>query len=132
MSESSSIDNLREIYARLRAPDGCPWDREQTELTTVPHIAEEAEELREALESRNWSHAADELGDVLGNVVMIAQIAEEHGRFTFEDVVRSVSEKLVRRHPHVFGDAIAATPEDVLALWNEVKQQERTQASAPK
>lgn len=132
MSESPSTENLRQIYARLRAPDGCPWDREQTELTIVPHIVEEAEELREALESQNWSHAADELGDVLGNVVMIAQIAEEQGRFTFEDVVRSVSDKLVRRHPHVFGDATAATPEDVLALWNKVKQQERTPTSTPR
>lgn len=130
MIERSSIDDLREIYARLRAPDGCPWDREQNELTIVPHIVEEAEELREALLREDWVHAADELGDVLGNVVMIAQIAEEHRRFTFDDVVRAVSDKLVRRHPHVFGNATAATPEDVLALWNQVKQQEQEQARA--
>lgn len=122
-----SLEGLRHIYARLRRPDGCPWDREQTELTTVPHIVEEAEELREALDAGNWADAADELGDVLGNVIMIAQIAEEHGRFTFEDVVSSISAKLIRRHPHVFGDATADTADDVLTLWNQVKQQEREQ-----
>lgn len=129
LAGSASVEGLRQIYARLRRPDGCPWDREQTELTTVPHLVEEAEELREALENEDWVHAADELGDVLGNVIMIAQIAQQEGRFTFEDVVRSISEKLIRRHPHVFGDANAETADDVLTLWNQVKHQEREQAS---
>jgi tetrapyrrole methylase family protein/MazG family protein len=125
LAGGSSMAALRHIYARLRRPDGCPWDREQSELSTVPHIVEEAGELREALAMHDWQHSADELGDILGNVLMIAQIAEEQGRFTFEDVVTAVSEKLVRRHPHVFGDLQAATPEEVLDIWNTVKQQER-------
>ena len=125
LSGTPSVAALRQIYARLRRPDGCPWDREQTELSTVPHIVEEAEELLEALEREDWSHAAEELGDVLGNVVMIAQIAAERGAFTFEDVVASISAKLVRRHPHVFGDMQASSSDDVLTIWNAVKQQER-------
>jgi uncharacterized protein YabN with tetrapyrrole methylase and pyrophosphatase domain len=125
LAGSSSMAALRHIYARLRRPDGCPWDREQSELSTVPHIVEEADELREALEAMDWRHSADELGDILGNVLMIAQIAEERGRFTFEDVVTAVSEKLIRRHPHVFGDMQATTPDEVLGIWNTVKQQER-------
>lgn len=124
-----SLSALRQIYARLRRPDGCPWDREQTELSTLPHIVEETDELREALEREDWPHAAEELGDILGNVLMIAQIAEEQGRFTFEDVVIAISSKLVRRHPHVFGDASASNPDEVLAIWNTVKQQEREQAA---
>lgn len=125
LSGTPSVAALRQIYARLRRPDGCPWDREQTELSTVPHILEEAEELREALEREDWGHAAEELGDVLGNVIMIAQIAAERGAFTFEDVVASINAKLVRRHPHVFGDMQANSPDEVLDIWNAVKQQER-------
>ena len=120
-----SLPALRRIYARLRRPSGCPWDREQTELTTLPHISEEVDELRDALEREDWQHAAEELGDVLGNVLMIAQIAHEQGRFSFEDALTSMSAKLVRRHPHVFGDAHAANPDEVLELWNQIKQQER-------
>jgi tetrapyrrole methylase family protein / MazG family protein len=129
LTANQSFAALQQIYARLRRPDGCPWDREQTELTTVPHIIEETDELREALELGDWAHAAEELGDVLGNVLMIAQIAHEHGHFGFEDVVASVSAKLIRRHPHVFGDARADNPADVLAIWNQVKQQERADST---
>lgn len=125
LSGTPSIAALRQIYARLRRPDGCPWDREQSELSTVPHLFEEANELRDALEHEDWVHAAEELGDVLGNVLMIAQIAEERGAFTFADVVTSISTKLVRRHPHVFGNQTADSAEDVLAIWKQVKQEER-------
>ena len=127
LSGTPSIAALRQIYARLRRPDGCPWDREQTELSTLPHIIEETDELREALQNEDWNHAAEELGDVLGNVIMIAQIAHERGAFTFEDVVAMISTKLVRRHPHVFGDLKADSADDVLAIWNQVKEQERLQ-----
>lgn len=122
-----SLAGLRQIYARLRRPDGCPWDREQSEATTLGYIAEEVDELREALAAGAWPDAADELGDILGNVVMIAQIAEESGRFTLEDAVSALSEKLVRRHPHVFGEEQAATPDEVLAIWNRVKRQENAE-----
>jgi NTP pyrophosphatase (non-canonical NTP hydrolase) len=129
LSGVPSIGALRHIYARLRRPDGCPWDREQTELSTLPHIIEETTELQEALEHEDWAHAAEELGDVLGNLIMIAQIAEEQGRFTFEDAVASINAKLVRRHPHVFGNQTAQSPDEVLAIWNSVKQQERDSRS---
>lgn len=125
LSGSPSVSALRQIYARLRRSDGCPWDREQTELATLPHIIEETEELREALKREDWNQAAEELGDILGNIMMIAQIATERGAFTFEDVVASISSKLVRRHPHVFGDKTAASADEVLGIWNAVKQQER-------
>jgi tetrapyrrole methylase family protein/MazG family protein len=130
LTAHQSVAALQQVYARLRRPDGCPWDREQTELSTVPHIIEEANELREALERDDWAHAAEELGDVLGNVLMIAQIAHEQGRFDFEDVVAGLSTKLIRRHPHVFGDARASNPDEVLAIWNQVKQQERADGAA--
>lgn len=122
---SASITGLRQIYARLRRPDGCPWDREQTESTTLEYVNEEVEELRQALANNDAPNAAEELGDILGNVLMVAQIAEEHGLFTFEDAVQALSEKLVRRHPHVFGSEQAASPDDVLKIWNRVKQQEQ-------
>lgn len=121
---STSIAGLRQIYARLRRPDGCPWDREQSESTTLDYISEEVEELRQAIAHRDSPNAAEELGDILGNVLMVAQIAEEHGFFTFEDAVMALSEKLVRRHPHVFGDERATSPDEVLTIWNRVKQQE--------
>jgi uncharacterized protein YabN with tetrapyrrole methylase and pyrophosphatase domain len=130
LNANTSIAALRHIYARLRRPDGCPWDREQSELSILPHIIEEAEELREALEREDWPHAAEELGDVLGNLLMIAQIAHEHGYFTFEDAVAAVSAKLVRRHPHVFGDQQAANADEVLAIWQRAKAEERRAASS--
>lgn len=121
---TASLAQLRQVYARLRRPDGCPWDREQTETSTLDYIAEEVGELREALEAGAWPHAAEELGDILGNLIMVAQIAEEHGRFRLEDTITALSDKLVRRHPHVFGDEQAASPDEVLAIWNRVKRQE--------
>ncbi|HBY44727.1 MAG TPA: hypothetical protein DEG70_00525, partial [Chloroflexi bacterium] len=123
-AKSTSVASLRQIYARLRRPDGCPWDREQSELSTLDYITEEIDELREALEDGDWSHAADELGDILGNILMIAQIAAERDRFGLEDTVALLSDKLVRRHPHVFGGERAESPEEVLEIWNRVKQQE--------
>lgn len=124
LAGTASVAGLRQIYARLRRPDGCPWDREQSELSTLDYIAEEVGELREALESGDWPHAAEELGDILGNLLMIAEIAEEHGRFGLEDAVVALSDKLVRRHPHVFGDEQAASLDEVSAIWKRVKQQE--------
>jgi len=129
LDAGTSLAALQHIYARLRRPDGCPWDREQTELSILPHVAEEADELREALERGDWKHAAEELGDVLGNVLMIAQIAHEHDHFDFEDAVAAVSAKLIRRHPHVFGDQHAANADEVLAIWNQAKAAERQATS---
>src|ERR1044071_1773657 len=103
-------DNFRrlcEIVARLRAPDGCPWDREQTHTSLVPDLLEEAYEVADAVRMNDDTNLREELGDLLLQIVMHAQIASEDGRFTMEDVSREVADKLVRRHPHVFAESEA-------------------------
>jgi len=113
------------IMARLRAPDGCPWDREQTLADLARYLREEADEVVQAVERGEMPAVAEELGDVLFNLVHAALIAEEQGAFTLRDVIRGACDKIVRRHPHVFGDARAATTEEVLAHWERVKAEER-------
>jgi len=113
------------IMARLRAPDGCPWDREQTLPDLARYLREEADEVLQAVERGEMPAVAEELGDVLFNLVHAALIAEEQGAFTLRDVIRGACDKIVRRHPHVFGDARAATTEEVLAHWERVKAEER-------
>ena len=122
---SSAIEELRKIVARLRAPDGCPWDREQTHRSLRGSLLEEAHEVVEAIDEADDAHLREELGDLLLQVVMHSQIAAETGRFTLDDVAREISEKLVRRHPHVFGDREAHTSEAVLKQWDEIKQAEK-------
>ena len=122
------FSGLVEILARLRAPDGCPWDREQTHESLLKHLLEEAVEVVEAVRAQDDTNLAEELGDVLLQVVFHAQLASEEGRFTIEDVVRSISEKMVRRHPHVFGSAVAETAEAVHAQWEMIKAQEKAAA----
>lgn len=119
------LHRLLQIIERLRAPDGCPWDREQSEESMAPHLLEEAFEAVEAIEKADIDESCEELGDVLMNVLMIAQIAAEAGRFTSEDVARSISDKLVRRHPHVFGDLTATDSDEVLKNWEQIKKQEK-------
>ncbi len=121
---------LVELMARLRGPGGCPWDREQTHLSLRPYLLEEAYETLEAIEDGAPGRLREELGDLLLQVVFHAQIASEHGRFTIEDVVGGLAEKLIRRHPHVFGGARAASPDAVLARWDRIKEEERAQAHA--
>ena len=111
--------------ARLRAPGGCPWDREQTFATIAPFTIEEAYEVDDAIRREDWTDLREELGDLLLQVVFHAQMAREAGRFDFADVVRGLCEKLVRRHPHVFGDATAADADEVLRDWEKHKQAER-------
>ncbi len=119
---------LVEILARLRAPDGCPWDREQTHESLLKHLLEEAVEVVEAVRAGDDSNLAEELGDVLLQVVFHAQIAAEAGRFTIDDVVGSISQKMVRRHPHVFGSAVAETAQAVHAQWEQIKAAEKAAA----
>jgi len=114
-----------ELIARLRAPGGCPWDREQTHESVKPMTIEEAYEVLEAIDDGDDAHLAGELGDLLLQVVFHAQIATEESRFTVADVVRAVAEKMVRRHPHVFGDQSAATPGEVLRNWEALKRAEQ-------
>ncbi len=122
---SAEITRLREIIARLRAPGGCPWDREQTAATLRTSLLEEAYEVIDAIERDHAANLEEELGDLLINIVMQAEIASESNAFTLESLASVASEKLVRRHPHVFGDSSAGTSEAVLAQWEEIKRTER-------
>jgi MazG family protein len=118
------------IMARLRAPGGCPWDREQTFDSIKPYTLEETYEVLEAIDNRDWKELRGELGDLLLQVLFYAQMAQEDGSFTIDDVLDRLSEKLVGRHPHVFGDVQADTPADVLRNWETLKAEEKKQQSA--
>ncbi len=111
--------------ARLRGEQGCPWDREQNFDSIKRHTLEETYEVFDAIERRAWPELKDELGDLLLQVLFYAQMAEEAGYFTIEDVAANLNAKLIRRHPHVFADAYAATAEDVTRTWNAIKRQEK-------
>ena len=125
------FDRLVRTMWRLRQPDGCPWDREQTHRTITKNMVEEAYEAVEAIEAGDDAHLVEELGDVLEQVVLHAQIAADEGRFTIDDVVRGLNEKLVRRHPHVFGEhAAAGDGGEVQDIWDEVKAAERAASGA--
>ncbi|WP_415907330.1 nucleoside triphosphate pyrophosphohydrolase [Oleiharenicola sp. Vm1] len=124
----SAIDDLRQTMARLRAPDGCPWDREQTHATLARHLIDECSELLDTIDRGDIPHMREELGDVLLQVVFHAQLAAERGDFTFDDVAREINDKLVRRHPHVFGDATAGNAEQVIDVWEGIKAQEKAAA----
>jgi tetrapyrrole methylase family protein/MazG family protein len=121
---------LRRIIATLRGPQGCPWDKVQTHQSLAPYLLEETHETLEALESLDPQKLCEELGDLLFEVLIQAQLAEEAGEFTMRAVIDSISDKLIRRHPHVFGDAIADTPEAVVEQWDELKAGERGGGSA--
>lgn len=122
---STPIEHLREIVARLRSPGGCPWDIEQTPDSLIPGMIEEVYEVIEAIEKRDHVNLREELGDLLLQVVMQAQIASEEGRFHFDDLTAAVSEKLIRRHPHVFGNTEAKDSAEVLRQWDEIKRAEK-------
>src|SRR5690606_20588974 len=124
--EAGKIETLRAIMRRLRTPgSGCPWDLEQTFATIAPYTIEEAYEVADAIERGNLEDLCEELGDLLLQVVFHAQMAEEAGAFRFEDVVRGISEKMVRRHPHVFGNKPVEGSEGVRGLWEKLKADER-------
>ncbi len=124
---------LVEIMARLRAPGGCPWDREQTFDTIKPYTLEETYEVLDAIDRRDWRGLCEELGDLMLQAVFYAQMASEEGKFTIADALEAINEKLVRRHPHVFGEGDAKTPEQVLKRWDEIKAEEKAaRREAPK
>lgn len=123
------FDRLVRTMWRLRQPDGCPWDREQTHRSITKNMVEEAYEAVEAIEADDVAHLVEELGDVLEQVVLHAQIAADEGAFTIDDVIHGLNEKLVRRHPHVFGEhAAAGDGGEVQDIWDEVKAAERAAA----
>ncbi|HLZ50514.1 MAG TPA: nucleoside triphosphate pyrophosphohydrolase [Candidatus Acidoferrum sp.] len=126
------FEKLAAVQARLRAPDGCPWDREQTHATLRTYLIEEAYEVLEALESGDDGKFSEEMGDLLLQIVFHSRIAEEEGRFTVSDVIREVHDKMVRRHPHVFGEKRAKDAAEVLKNWEQLKKEERKAASREK
>src|SRR5712671_5444482 len=121
------FERLVALQARLRAPNGCPWDREQTHATLRTYLIEEAYEVLDAMKSGDDAKFANEMGDLLLQVVFHSQIATEEGRFTVADVIREVHEKMVRRHPHVFGEKRAKDAAEVLRNWEQIKAQERAE-----
>ena len=121
----SAMEELRHTIARLRGPGGCPWDQEQTHQTLTRCLIDECSELLDAIDRLDLPHMREELGDVLIQVIFHAQLAEEAGHFDLEDVAREVNEKLVRRHPHVFGDGHLDTSDQVLVQWEQIKAREK-------
>lgn len=119
------LDELIATLERLRAPGGCAWDRDQTHASLVQYLVEESAELVEAIEAGDDDELVEELGDVLYQVLFHADIAAEAGRFTLEDVAAHMTQKMVGRHPHVFGDVVAETPDAVVATWDAVKAVEK-------
>ena len=115
-----TFDDLIGIIAELRSDHGCPWDKEQTFESLKKCLADEAQEVFEAVDNKDMENLCEELGDVLLQVVLYSQIAKEAGAFTIDDVIDGISEKMVRRHPHVFGDIEVNSPEEALALWKEI------------
>ena len=124
------VDRLRGIVARLRAPDGCPWDREQTHASLKSALIEETYEVLAAIDAKDDVNLCEELGDLLLHITMHAQMASEAGNFDLDDVARGITEKMIRRHPHVFGDHAAADSAAVLLKWDEIKRREKGAAAS--
>ena len=125
------IDRVRSVMRRLRAPDGCPWDREQTHLSLLPDLIEETHEFVDAVRSGDCTHMKEELGDVLLQVIFHAAIAEESGIFTLDDVACTLADKLIRRHPHVFAEEVIEHSDDVILRWEEIKKREKEEGITP-
>ncbi len=122
---NDAFQRLVELMARLRGPDGCPWDRKQTPQSLRPFLIEECFEVVDALEEGSPDKVREELGDLLFQIVFHARIAEEEGRFTMREIVETIIEKMTRRHPHVFGTERLSTDKEVLANWEEIKKKEK-------
>jgi ATP diphosphatase len=132
LKPSRDIERLIEIMAALRTPgSGCPWDLEQNFATIAPYTLEEAYEVADAIARNDLDDLREELGDLLLQVVFHARMAQEQGAFDFGDVVAAITEKLLRRHPHVFGEARGATPDEVKVLWDRIKSEEKAQRPPP-
>jgi XTP/dITP diphosphohydrolase/ATP diphosphatase len=127
---SEALGRAAAIMARLRAPGGCPWDREQTFDSIMPYTLEETYEVFDAIERRAWPELKDELGDLLLQVLFYAEMAEDAGHFTLREVADNLSQKLIRRHPHVFGDVAAADANAVLRNWEQIKLEEKSAKQA--
>lgn len=122
-----NLEELISVIAKLRAPDGCPWDREQTHQTLRPNMLEEAYEAVDAIDENDMAHLKEELGDVLLQVLLHSQIASEHGDFNIEDVAKELKDKLIHRHPHVFGEVKVKNAQEVKKNWDILKAEEKTE-----
>ncbi len=129
--DAQQLKRLRAIMHRLRAPGGCPWDAEQTHESLLPNLIEETYETVDAIRRADWDHLKEELGDLLLQVVFHSELAEEAGRYNLDDVARGISEKLVRRHPHVFGESDVSDTESVLTQWDAIKREEKGHEDQP-
>ncbi|HEY2843181.1 MAG TPA: nucleoside triphosphate pyrophosphohydrolase [Bryobacteraceae bacterium] len=129
---AAGFTRLIEIMARLRSPQGCPWDREQNFDSIKPYLLEETYEVMDAIDARDWEGLADELGDLLLQVVFFSQMAQEAGHFDVSDAIEAINSKLIRRHPHVFADGDAKTSDEVLRKWDEIKATEKAAKPKPK
>jgi tetrapyrrole methylase family protein / MazG family protein len=125
----TAIESLIKTMLTLREPGGCPWDREQTHESIISYLIEEAHETEEALADHDWNEFKEELGDVLCQIVFHSQIADEAGRFNFDDICKILEEKLVRRHPHVFADTQVSGSDEVLKNWELIKKEEKKNKS---
>ena len=122
-----NLEELIEVVAKLRAPDGCPWDREQTHSSLRPNMLEEAYEAVDAIDENNMPHLREELGDVLLQVLLHSQIASEHGDFDIDAVAKELKDKLIHRHPHVFGNISVKNADEVVTNWDKLKAEEKTE-----
>ena len=127
MDKAYTFKDLTDITAKLRSENGCTWDRAQTHESLIPCLMEESGEVRDAIVNKDDENLCEELGDLLFQVMIHSQIAAERGAFTVADVVDGICKKMVRRHPHVFGDRKVNSPEEALALWQEIKKREKSE-----
>ena len=125
LASRGDLPALEEIMKILLSPQGCPWDRKQTHETLMKYMREETEEAAHAVEKKDWENLKEELGDCLLQIVFHAEMARLEGHFCLADVIKGINEKMVRRHPHIFGNAEAKDPEAVLNLWAEIKKKEK-------
>lgn len=131
LTAGDRFNQLVALMARLRAPDGCPWDQKQTFDTIKPYLLEETYEVLDAIDARDWPELSEELGDLMLQPVFFAQMAAEAGHFRIEDCLRAINDKLIRRHPHIFGEVIAETAEDVKRNWDVIKAEEKSGKGRP-
>ncbi|MCP5506223.1 MAG: MazG family protein [Chlamydiales bacterium] len=125
------FDELIDIADCLHGPNGCPWDKKQTFQSLRPHVLEEVHELLDAIDDDDAKGMAEELGDLLFQILFFAKLGEKSNRYTLKEIITTVAEKLVRRHPHVFGDAEAKTPDEVVHHWERVKKEEKKHRKSP-
>ena len=125
LKDCYSLQELKEIVAELRGEGGCPWDRTLDYENLKPYIGEETAEVQAAVDKGDMKNLCEELGDVLLQLLLYSDMAEKDGYFTFDDMISGIARKMVRRHPHVYGDAKAETPEEALAIWKAVKAEEK-------